>query len=47
MDGLIYTLTQRAPEDPPHDGEKVVCLNAETGETSLGKQVQRLPFRCA
>ncbi|MCA9218145.1 MAG: PQQ-like beta-propeller repeat protein [Planctomycetales bacterium] len=32
MDGLIYTLVQAIPEHPARDGEKVVCLNAETGE---------------
>ena len=32
MDGLLYTLTQRDHESPATDGEKVVCIDTETGE---------------
>lgn len=33
MDGLLYMLVQADAENPARDGEKVVCVNAETGET--------------
>lgn len=33
MNGRMYILTNSYPEDEKKAGEKVVCLNAETGET--------------